>query len=76
MYIYIALTIWYMATINGIQMVKNILSNIALKSVINPNPVWWNRHIRFPRELFGMKQLSHLVIDGRRMFWTPPKDLA
>ena len=56
-------------------MIKNMINNIKLKRVINPNPLWWSRPIRFTQKLFGM-EISHWNIDQEQHALAPPNDLA
>ena len=77
MHIYIAL-LWRFDTwppSMESQMAKNLISSIKLKRVINPNPLWWSRHIWFPWKLYAM-ELSHWHMNTKQNALAPPNDLA
>ena len=57
------------------MMAKNLRSGMKLKRLIKPNPLWWSRHVRFTRKLFGM-ELNHWHINKRQNVFALPNHLA
>ena len=55
------------------KMGKKLKSSVKLKSVINPNQLWWSHHIRFPWKIFGM-ELSHWHMNKKQKALDPPND--